>query len=263
MRATTWIMLLGAMLTLLGCKPRQTVSTGSDLRGMDLEKVLAEAQEHRLKFKILTFKGKADFIDVSQGKSMGFVYRIDIAKDSLILINVSKFGIPAMNMLVSRDSVLMRMPINQTAMVCDYALLQKMAKIDLDFGRFQSILLGEAELEQPLTLITARGPHIELEASRPPYSVYWNLHASHLRLEKMRITDTILAKESLITYSGFKKVDGQMVASELVMEATQAQKVRIELHHSGIEFDKEKVNFRYRIPESYKIMPCDQPIQGQ
>lgn len=258
-RFPVWSLILG-LLVMVGCKPRQVVSTEDNLRGMDVAKAIAKAEAHHLKFNILTFKGKADVSDLSKGSSLGFAYRIDIAKDSLILINISKFGVPAMNLLIAQDTVLMRMPINQTAMICDFALLKKAMKIDLDFAKFQAILLGEAVLEQPVSMGPSKGRGITLEGTRPPYSVSWILNSSHFRLEKMQMQDANLGTGSELTYSEFKKVDGQMVASTMVLEATQAQSMRIELHHSGIEFDKEKVNFRFRIPESYKIMPCDQPI---
>ncbi len=250
------ILLVVAILMMVGCKSR-SVTGSANARGMDLAKVIAKANENRLHFQIMTLKGKADVEDVSKGSKIGFTYRIDIAKDSLILINVSKFGIPMMNMRIGQDTVLMRMPINQTAMVCDFGLLQKVAKMDLDFAKLQALLLGEATLEQPITLVSTKGNSIELEGNRPPYSVYWILNSSHFRLEKMRIQDITLGKESVLTYSDFKKVGSQIVASSMVLEATQAQSVRIELHHSGIAFDQEKVNFRFRIPESYKIIPCD------
>jgi hypothetical protein len=248
--------LLPLLLASVGCKNRVATNHNSQ-RDLDVTKVIAKTVEQQLKFKVMTLKGKADFASLTEGNSISFTYRIDIAKDSLILIHVSKLGMPAMNMLVSQDSVKMRMPLNNTASICDFALLKKVAKIDLDYAGLQAILLGDANLEMPVTMTDSKGPTVTLSGSRPPRQLSWILNTSHFRLEKMRIEDINLGHVSELTYSDFKKIDGQMVATSLVMEATQAQKVRIELHHSGIEFDKEKVNFRYRIPESYTITPCD------
>ncbi len=241
----------------LGCKPKQITTSNGHTGGMDAAKAAALHDASALRFAIMSIKGKADFTDLGKGTTIGFTYRIDIAKDSLILINLSKFGVPAMNMLISQDTIKMRIPLNQTAAVCDYSLLQKVMKLDLNFEKFQAVLLGQALLDQPVALTSSKGSTVVLEGNKPPYSVYWNLNAQHFKLEKMRMLDAILGNESVLTYSDFKKVDGQLVAFTFMMEATQSQTVRIELHHSGIEFDKEKINFRFRIPESYKIMPCD------
>ncbi len=256
MRIWLWVLIVLTGVTVAGCKARKSGS-GPNLRGMDVDKAIAKNKEQQLKFKILTLKGKADMSDPVSGKSFGLNYRIDIAKDSLILINLSKLGIPAMNMLISKDTVKMRIALNQTAAICDFSLLKKTTKLDMDFTKLQALLLGEAVLEQPIALLSAKGNAIELQGSRPPYQVYWILNGSHFRLEKMRMEDTNLGTESELTYFDFKKVDGQTVATSMILQATQGQSVRIELHHSGIEFDKEKVNFKYRIPESYKILPCD------
>ena len=205
MSKSQFLLLLGTILCLAACKPRQVAGNDNNAKGLDLDKVLDNCNAHRLQFKILTFKGKADFEDLSKGSSIGFSYRIDIAKDSLILINVSKFGIPAMNMLISHDTIKLRMPINQTAMICDFGLLQKTMKIDLDFVKFQAVLLGEAVLSQPITLTSIKGQKVELQGSRPPYSVDWILNANTFRLEKMRMEDTNLGTKSEISYDDFQK----------------------------------------------------------
>jgi hypothetical protein len=239
------------------CKNRHSTSPDAELKGMDAEKAVAKHLESHLKFHVLTLKGKADFDDFNQGTSAGFSYRIDIAKDSLILVNLSKFGIPAMSLLLSQDSMRMRIPLNNTAAICDYSFLKKMIGLDLNLRSFQDLLLGDAHFENAVKLTSGKANPIVLEGSRPPYAVSWILNGHSFRLEKMRLADPILGKESVLTYSEFQKIDGQSVASILQVEVTQPQKVRILLHHSGIAFDKEKVDFRFRIPASYRLVPCD------
>lgn len=258
-------LLLGCtgLLLLLGCKPRNTNQPAAELRGMDKEKAIAGHHASHLKFKVLTLKGKADYSDLTQGNTIGFAYRIDIAKDSLILVSLSKFGVPAMNLLLEKDTVRMKMQLNQTASICDYSLFKKMVGMDFDLPKFQDFLLGDARLAEPLTMTSGKGNLIELQGSRPPHALSWILNGRNFRLEKMRVSDPILGKESVLTYSEFEKTDGQMVASMLSLEVTQPQKVRIELHHTGIAFDKEKVDFRFRIPAAYEIKPCDQMVPQQ
>jgi hypothetical protein len=249
---------LFALLVFMGCKGRKNTTDDSNLRGMDKEKAIAQHLASQPQFKVLTLKGKANFEDRNQDQKVGFSYRIDIAKDSLILLTVSKFGIPGMNMLLSPDSVRMRLPMNNTASVCDYSLLEKMAGMDFDLIRFQDYILGNAPLAEPIALTSGKANPIMLEGNRPPYSMSWILNSRHFRLEKVALKDPILGKESAVSYADFEKVDGRMIASSIVLEATRPQNVRIELHHTSIDFDKEKVDFRFRIPASYQMVPCDQ-----
>jgi hypothetical protein len=259
------LLLLGCLtfLLFLGCKQRPAVSTEGDLRGMDKEKAIAGHLDSRLRFDILSLKGKADVINYALGNSIGFAYRIDIAKDSLILINLSKFGVPAATLLLAADTVKMKVQLNQTASICDYSLLQKIAGMDFDLPKFQGFLLGETDLAEPITMTSGKGSKIELQGQRAKGTTSWILNSRNYKLEKMRVTDAILGKESILTYSDFEKVEGQSVASTLLLEVTQPQKVRIELHHTGIAFDKEKVDFRFRIPSAYEIKSCDQMVPQQ
>lgn len=259
---SVWILLFCVGI-FFGCKHQRASENNSQIRGLDKEIVIAKSREANLKFSILTLKGKADFEDLDKGSKIGFVYRIDIAKDSLILISISKFGIPALNMLLTKDTVFVKMSINQTGMICDYELLKKMVGIDFDLIKLQNFLTGDAGLEEPLNLTSYKGGEIALQGRKSDLDVYWILNTHNYRLEKLRISDRNLAKESVITYSDFEKIEGQSVASNMLLEVTQPQKLRIELHHSGIAFDKEKVNFRFRIPESYNILPCEKPVQPQ
>lgn len=254
---------ISVLLLFASCKQRPISNADSEVRGMDKEKAIEGHLDSHLKFEVLTLKGKADFADLAQGNSIGFTYRIDIAKDSLILINLSKFGVPAMNLLLARDTVKMKMQLNQTASVCDYGLFKKMVGMDFDLPKFQGFLLGETDLQEPLTITSGKGNPVVLEGARPNGQMSWILNSRNFKLEKMRISDPILGKESILTYSDFEKVEGQAVASTLMLEVTQPQKVRIELHHTGIAFDKEKVDFRFRIPSAYEIKSCDQMVPQQ
>ena len=257
--------LLGCLtfLLFLGCKQRTAVIAESDVRGMDKERAIKGHLDARIRFNNLTLKGKADVVNYAQGNSIGFVYRIDIVRDSLILINLSKFGVPAATLLLAADTVKMKVQLNQTASVCDYSLLQKIAGMDFDLPKFQGFLLGETDLAEPITMTSGKGSKIELQGERDKGATSWILNSRNFKLEKMRVSDPILGKESILTYSDFEKVEGQTVASTLLLEVTQPQKARIELHHTGIAFDKEKVDFRFRIPSAYEIKSCDQMVPQQ
>jgi hypothetical protein len=258
-RLSAWLLLV--VLLSFGCKHRS--SPEADLRGMDKEKAIANHHASHLRFDILTLKGKADFEDFGRGQKMGFTYRIDIAQDSLILVSASKFGVPAMHMLMGHDSVRIRVPLNQTAAICDYRLFKKMVGMDFDLIKLQNFLIGEVQFEEPLTMTSKKGNEIVLEGNHKGQSMSWILNGRHFRLEKMRVSDPNLGKESVITYSDFEKLDGQLLASTVLLEVTQPQKVRIELHHTGIARDKEKVDFRFRIPASHKITSCDRMVPQQ
>jgi hypothetical protein len=250
-------MILAFAVFVFGCKARHAHSPDFSIKGIDREEAIALHQGSQLRFHVLTLKGKANVEDQEKDSQVGFGYRIDIAKDSLILLSIYKFGIPALSMSLAKDTVRMKIPLSQTATVCDYQLLRKMTGMDFDLAKFQNYLLGDADLSEPIALTPGKGKTIELQGSRGSFDMSWMLNSQHFRLEKMRIADPLSNSGSVLTYSGFEKIEGRVIASMLRLEVTQPQNVRISLHHTAIEFDKENVDFRFRIPPAYTTTACD------
>jgi Domain of unknown function (DUF4292) len=251
------VTILAFALLVFGCRGRKTQSHDLSIKGIDKAEAVSMHHGSHLRFQVLTLKGKATLEDYENDSQVGFNYRIDIAKDSLILLSIHKFGIPAMSISLAKDTVRVKFPISQTATVCDYQLLRKMTGMDFDLARVQNYLLGDADLAEPILLTPSRGKTVEFQGSRGSYEMSWMLDSQHFRLERMRISDTLSNLESVLTYSEFEKIEGRLIASLLRLEVTQPQTARISLHHTGIEFDKENVDFRFRIPPAYTTTACE------
>lgn len=250
--------ILVIILFFSACKERAEGGS-TRLRGLDKEKIVLKHNENRPQFKLLTLKGKADYANITKNNKIGFSYRIDIAKDSLILASVSKFGIPAMNMLIQTDSIFVRSTLDRSGIICDFSLISEMLGFNVTFEMLQNFLIGDASFIEPMVLTSAKNEPIELRGKLDKYTVYWNLNDASFRLEKMRVKDLILGHESELSYSDFQKIQGYQVAAKMQIKVTQPEDVRIELQHSSIDFDKESVSFKFRIPDSYTIKPCGKP----
>ena len=251
--------LLGLLL-IGGCKNRDKGRTNNRVKGMDKETALAKMDEAAIDFKIMHFKGKADFESVKDGKKegMGFSYKVYIAKDSLLWGSFSKFGLPAATALIDRDSVRMRVSLSKFAVVCDFDLISNLIGMEVDFGMVQSFFTGDPDLDpDKLTLVPNPEKTIQLREDRPPYQVSWFLNGQHNKLEKMLAEDVNLGRESSVVYSEFKDVSGKKVPGKATIEATQGGEVRIELQHSTIEIEPNKSTFKFRIPSSYEIKKCE------
>lgn len=250
---------LFGLALLAGCKNRDKGRRTTKDKGVDKEMALKKQAEAALDFNIMYFKGKADFESEKDGKkeTMGFSYKIYLAKDSLFWGSFSKFGIPAATALIDQDSVRMRVSLNKMAVVCDYTLISKMVGMDVDFGLLQSFFTGDPTLEaERLTLVPNDENLVQLREKRPPYQVSWFLNAQHYKLEKMVAEDVNLGRESKVVYSDFQDVSGKKVPGKAIIEATQGGQVRIELQHSNIEIEPNKSTFKFRIPSSYDIKSC-------
>lgn len=253
------LLCLMALVIVSGCKNRNRESEKVRVHGLTQEEVMAKHLEAQAKFKILGFKGKADFESTKEGKtqSMGFSYRIYIAKDSLLWGSISKMGISFGTVLVDQDSVKMRISLGKIAVVCGFDLLSEMVGMDVNFLLLQSFFTGDPILgDGELKMSAEAGKGIRLDESRPPYAVSWFLNGKTFKLDKMVAEDSNLGRSSSVVYSEFEEVSGQLIPGRAVIEATQPNQSRIELEHTKIEVDPTKSTFAFRIPKSYEIKSC-------
>lgn len=256
MRKLLLLLPLAALLVVTSCKPRVPKPENVKFKGMDRSTLMKKFDANRLTYKFANLKGKASFEDQEKGQNLSFSYRISIAKDSLIVANISKLGFPGAMMLIDPDSVHVRIPLEKTAMHCDLGFISKNLGFDADFSMIQDILLGDSKPLDDSKLIPGDSSPVELRSRVSNMEVSWFLNGGNFKLEKMAVKDLNLARTSVLAFSDFQKVDGQSLPMQMNMEVTQSQPIRIELKHSDINFDQDKANFKFRIPDSYEVKPC-------
>lgn len=254
--------LLLILVQLGSCKNRNRDSENLKVNGLTKEEVLKKHESARADFKIMSFKGKADFETVKEGEknTVGFSYKVYLAKDSMLWASISKLGVSVGTVLVDQDSVRMRISIGKIAVLCDFTLLSNMLGMDVNFGLVQSFFTGDPEFNvEDLKMVPGEAKGIRLDEDRPPYSVSWFLNGKSFKLDKMTAEDRNLGRKSSVVYGDFKDVSGQKIPGNALIEVTQPESVRIELEHSKIEIEPSKSTFSFRIPKSYDIQDCSFP----
>ena len=229
------------------------------VNGMTKEEVLAKHNKSRADFDIMYFKGKADFESVREDKkqSVGFSYKVYLAKDSLLWASISKAGISFGTVLMDQDSVRIRITLGKTAVLCDFSMLSEMLGMDVGFHVVQSFFTGDPEFESDkLKMVPGEAKGIRFDEERPPYQVSWFLNGKTFKLDKMVAEDVNLGRKSTVTYLDFQDVSGQKIPGSALIEVTQPESVRIELEHTKIEIEPAKSTFNFRIPKSYEIKDC-------
>ncbi|MEM0999191.1 MAG: DUF4292 domain-containing protein [Bacteroidota bacterium] len=244
------------MISLSSCKDKRPNRGRARYKGMDQSEVLRRNAATELQFRTALIKGKAEFDNPAENQTIGFTYRINIAKDSLIVANITKLGFPGAMMRIDRDSVKIRLPLDKTAMRCDLSFFSEKLGFEADLESLQDILLGDPKPLEDSKLIPGDSAQVELRGILADYEVSWFLNGGDFKLEKMAVKDRNLARTSVLEYSDFQVVSEQTMPFRMNMEVTQSQPVRIELKHSNVNFDHDKTNFRFRIPASYEVQPC-------
>ena len=83
-------------------------------------------EENRFEFHYLSLKGKAVADDPELGAHT-FNYKVSVARDSLIMVSISKLGIEALRMLARNDSVFVRLSLEHRAIVSDFTMLSELS----------------------------------------------------------------------------------------------------------------------------------------
>lgn len=237
------------LVLVLGCKPRhrvdEPVRRGSEDRLEAHRNVVTE-------FETLVLKGKADIHDEVKNEDISFTYKITIANDSLILANVMKLGLPAANVLINRDSVLMRLPLNKEAIRCDLGMLTEMTGMPVDLKAMQDLITGDMKVPQAAQP-AGDGYTMDDQGRQLSYFV----GGGHFKLEKMVVKEPTFARELTLEYDDFVKKSGQWIPQSVQLTKTTPATTRIVLKHTDIEIDGEDANFSFRIPEGYTNRPCE------
>ncbi len=254
-----FISLVLILVHLGSCKTRPRTNGNVKVNGMTKEDVLKKHAGARADFKIMSFKGKADFETTKEGKeeSIGFSYKVYLAKDSLLWGSISKLGVPFGTVLIDQDSVRMRVSLGKIAVLCDFTVLTNMLGMDVNFDLVQSFFTGDPVFQaENLKMIPGEAKGIRLDEDRPPLKVSWFLNGKSFKLDKMVAEDTKLNRNSTVTYGDFQNISGQQIPGNALIEVTQPETVRIELEHTKIEIEPSKSTFSFRIPNSYDIKDC-------
>jgi len=152
------IVFLGVLITLIGCKMKQSVPTAIltvPISHSETE-IVAEQSDSlmykTLNYKWITYRATANISNVDIKNLTIFVVN---RKDSIIYITVSKMGIEGGRLVLTPDSVKLLNHINSNYYVGDYYILEHLVGLKTDFYTMQSLLVGDYLPESTKSFIQA------------------------------------------------------------------------------------------------------------
>lgn len=97
-------------------------------------------KKNEFNYSILSLKFNADLtIDHESNSFSGNIY---IIKDSMIWLSIQKFGIEAIRLLISNDSVKMINRLQKTYFIGDFTFLNESFNTNFDYDMLQSVITG-------------------------------------------------------------------------------------------------------------------------
>lgn len=252
MRLSTFCLYLGIACTLglFACKGKKTVVEGKGKK--DWESTLERVRETRPVFNTLTLTGKGSTSIPASDVDMTFSYRINIMRDSLIWMRISKFGIEAARALITKDSVYILDRLNQTLRVANYAPAEKLTGFEVDYGILEDLLLGNFHPIPVLLDVSgeARNPLVVYgEQAETRFS--YTLDPLLLRLIRMEAVSVMKNLHSEILYGDFMEEVHMKIPKKGSITVSQPEKVSLTFDHNRVYVNPDNFSVGFSVPEGY------------
>jgi outer membrane biogenesis lipoprotein LolB len=234
------------------------VSCGTSRKGMKsnpseditAEEALSRNYNEAFVFNTLSLKGDGKF--ENKKEKLTFFYKVMMVKDSLIWCSVSKLGMEAIRIQIRPDSIMVLDRLEKRYAEADYAFLQKITGMDLDFQALESLLTGRINFVKDSLRADAKSkiPHRFLGRKDSTYFSY-HLSAENFKVKHMEAENSGRNQKTFITYSAFKNLDGNILPEYILLTVVKPERNQLQLTHTKIERNPESLPILFNIPDNY------------
>jgi hypothetical protein len=218
---------------------------------------LAKTQAERVAFETMSISGKAR-IEGETGDlgNLSVSYRIDLIRDSTMIIRLSKF-IEVARIKLDADSIYVLNRLEQSYTACDYSLAESYTGLQADFQTMQALFLGDfvpiprnlkAEEIQAL-------PQTFIGEEAGTFFRYF-IDPLILRVVGIETRNEARGQASLIRYSRFETYGRTQMPQEIQIGVSAPETLDIGLDHRKVRLD-ESLNLSFDVPGNFRRASCD------
>ncbi|HXU28392.1 MAG TPA: DUF4292 domain-containing protein [Bacteroidia bacterium] len=200
-----------------------------------------------------------------------FNVNVRCRKDSVIWLSISKLGIDAARVLITKDTVKFTMGLTQKKyFIGDFSYINQMLHADLDYDMLQALLFGNSAAfhddDDKLKpgrdkntcqyfLSTVRKKHLKritsgAEIPSESYQTMW-LDPTTFKIVNLEFDDIKEKRKFNASYSDFKPVDKYLAPFKLLYIITAEKNIKADINYGRISIN-EPQSFPFKIPSSYE-----------
>lgn len=250
-----YIAIVVVCLFMISCKSKAVAvqnNTTEEPTKLD-NKVVEKHYNNKLNFTTLYIKASAKYEDEKQSQNV--TADIRIKKNEQILISIRFLGITMAKALITPSTVSYYEKINGTYYEGDFSSLSKWLGTDLDYGKVENLLVGEAlyDLQKGKYTQTIVENLFRLEdAKATDLTKVFFIDADKYLIQKEQISKPSENMMLQIAYADSKVFEQGILPTTIEINAIQPKgKTDISLNYNNISFN-EDLNFPYSIPSGYK-----------
>lgn len=244
------ICFLAFTLTLNSCKTTKVIDKKVDEKSE--EYLLSKLTNKEINFDWFTSKAKIKYKDDNTGITV--TSTIKMKKDSLVWMNVKKFGLEVARVMITPDSVYVMDRFNREYYVEDIGYVERLYNIPSDLSTIQNILMGKAVIltKDNLSSKTLPDAYIITANDQKLENEYW-LDNTTLLLKKMLLKDRLDKRTINLDLQEYDALNEQQKFSylrKLNMNSQETGNVDVEIKFSNVKINVPD-EIRFEIPKRY------------
>jgi len=242
-----------AMLAALtvSCKTQQSVAAAKAREMKSASEIAQGHAANQTDFRTAYIKGSVTYKDDDRTQSLSAEIRI--RKDEKILVSLRLLGITVAKALITPSEVKYYEKANGTFFEGDYASLSKWLGTELDYGKVQRLLLGEAmdDLTVGAFVASLEEQMYKLEKTTDGTEKVFYFEAAKFLLKRQGVSQPSRNRVLQVSYNEYKDFQVRLVPSQIKIEAfDKTKKTTIDIDYNSATFN-EDLTFPYSVPEGY------------
>ena len=259
--------ILFLLISFYACKQHEEVSK-EKLEHFSAKELVENLDKNEFQFKSISTKAEIEFVDE---KSTSFKAHLRVQKDSVIWISITPlFGIEMARVMITQDSVMLMNRVKSEYFKGDFAYINKMFNVELDFEMLQALLVGNSiEFEKNNKIRTAidrknrryfigtekkrkvkKDLKKEKEKIKEQSQIIW-LAPNTYKIVELLIMDPNKDQSLTSKFSNHEELNNQLFPYKLQFNIKAKKELAINVKYNKVTLDKE-LTFSFKIPSKYE-----------
>lgn len=249
-----FLLILILVIFTVSCKTSKQANTATKKEKKMLTQIISSYQNTQFNEKTVRATVRAKYTGKTKLPSVKVSLRME--KDKVIWMNISKSILKVGKLKITPKRVQFYSVFQRQYFDGDFSLLSEFLGANVDFKQVQSILLGEAvyDLNKRDFTIKKNNEVVQFTPKKQNklFDILFWLNTSNTKINKQEINQTKEAKQLIITYPRYEKVENVFFPKEIDVVAKDAKNSNlVNLEFKNVVFN-EDLSFPFSFPKGYK-----------
>ena len=241
------------ILGITSCKTKKTV-TDNTIATLSTKKIINNHIDATFNENTINAKLNVKYKDKKTAASV--VIKLRMEKDKAIWMSATKLGFPIAKLMVTPNRVSYYEKIKKTYFDGDFSLLSSWLGTELDFEKFQNILLGEAVLnlkkDKYNNTIDFESYVLQPKNENELFQILFFINPNHFKLDKQEIRQAEKQQYVTVTYPNYNTTNNVLFPENIIINAVkESDLTSIDITFKNVAFNNE-LSFPFSIPNGYK-----------